>query len=49
MDEKNIHELMKNCFGGSTEGTSCCGPANFSCCGGQAPTENDQKSDEKKE
>lgn len=35
MNEKEMLEWMKNCFKGSRQGTSCCGPSapTFACCG----------------
>ncbi len=48
MNEKEMLELMKNCFGGSEQGVSCCGQSapSFTCCG-SSETPEESKNTEK--
>ena len=47
MNEKEMSEMMKNCFSGSAQGTSCCGPSgtSISCCGSSETTEENENNE----
>ena len=47
MNEKEMLELMKNCFSGSSQDASCCGPSagSFDCCGSPETTKENKKTE----